>query len=138
MIKMIRTFSELITMASFEKRFEYLKLPGAVGAKTFGFDRYINQRFYTSREWQDVRSKVIARDYGCDLAIRGRDIHDRIYIHHMNPILPNDLYSGNPDIINPEFLICTSKSTHLAIHFGDKDQLQQLPRERRQGDTRLW
>ena len=135
---MIRRFSDFILIKSFEGRFDYLKLPGNVGAKTFGFDRWINQKFYTSRQWQDVRNKVIARDYGCDLAVRGRDIYDRIYIHHMNPILPEDLRNGNLDILNPDFLITTSKKTHLAIHFGDKERLQRLPQKRKPGDTHLW
>lgn len=138
-MKTLRTFSELIQNKSFDARFEYLKLPGSVGAKTFGFDRWINQKFYTSRQWQDVRNAVIARDYGCDLSIRGREIYDRIYIHHMNPITPEDLHLGNLDrLLNPEFLITTSKATHLAIHFGDKEKLERLPPKRRPGDTRLW
>jgi hypothetical protein len=135
---MVRTFSGLIAIASFEDRFDYLKLPGAIGARTFGFDRWINQKFYTSALWQSVRSRVIARDYGCDLAVRGREIYDRIYIHHMNPILPHNLHRGDPDIINPEFLITTSRRTHLAIHYGNKEGLMSLPKERRPGDTRLW
>lgn len=135
---MIRTFSELISKKSFDSRFEYLKLPGSVGAQTFGFDRWINQKFYTSRQWQSIRQKVIARDDACDLAIRGRDIYDRIYIHHMNPILPKDLYEFNDDILNPEFLITTSKRTHQAIHYGDVNLLSNIPKERKPGDTRLW
>lgn len=135
---MIRTFSELIKLKSFEERFEYLKLPGAVGGKTFGFDRWINQRFYTSRQWQGIRNKVIVRDNGCDLAVFGREIYDQIYIHHMNPVSPKDLEDGNLDILDPEFLICTTRNTHQAIHFGNKDRLHILPKPRRPGDTRLW
>jgi len=135
---MIRTFSGLIKLHRFEDRFEYLKLPGSVGARSFGFDRYINQRFYTSRQWQHVRNEVIARDYGCDLGIPGREIHDQIFIHHMNPISLNDLHNGNPDIINPDFLITSSRNTHLAIHFGDRSKLQKEFKERHPGDTRLW
>jgi len=135
---MIRKISDLVKLTTFEDRFEYLKLPGSVGGRTFGFDRYINQRFYTSREWQRVRNDVIARDNGCDLAVYGREIYDHIYIHHMNPILPKDLYDGNADIINPEFLVSTSRNTHLAIHFSDKNKLIKLPERRRAGDTRLW
>jgi hypothetical protein len=137
-IPMIRTFSGLVKLHTFEDRFEYLKLPGSVGARTFGFDRYINQRFYTSRQWQHVRNEVIARDYGCDLSVVGREIHDKIYIHHMNPISVNDLYDGNLDILKVEFLITTSRNTHLAIHYGDRSKLKREFKERRPGDTRLW
>jgi hypothetical protein len=135
---MIRTFSGLVKLHTFEDRFEYLKLPGSVGARTFGFDRYINQRFYTSRQWQHVRNEVIARDYGCDLSVVSREIQDQIYIHHMNPISVNDLYDGNLDILNIEFLITTSRNTHLAIHYGDPSKLKREFKERRPGDTRLW
>lgn len=138
MIQLNKTFSELIRYKTFEDRFEYLKLQGSVGAKTFGFDRWINQRFYTSREWQRVRNQVIARDSACDLSFPGRDIYDIIYIHHMNPVLPSDLHDWNPDIVNLEFLVCTTRQTHLAIHFGDKEKLQNLPITRKPGDTRLW
>jgi hypothetical protein len=135
---MIRTYSNLLKLHRFEDRFEYLKLPGSVGARTFGFDRYINQRFYTSRQWQHVRNQVIVRDYGCDLAVKGREIYDQIFIHHMNPISLTDLHDGNPDIMNLDFLISASRNTHLAIHFGDKSKLQDEFKERRPGDTRLW
>jgi hypothetical protein len=138
MIKLNKTYCELVRLKTFEERFEYLKLQGSVGVKTFGFDRWINQRFYTSRDWQKVRSLVIARDNGCDLSFPGREIYDIIYIHHMNPVLPSDLHEWNPDIVNLDFLICTRRQTHLAIHFGDKEQLQTLPITRKPGDTRLW
>lgn len=134
----IRTFSELIRIRTFEERFEYLSLHGTVGRSTFGYDRYINQRFYTSREWKLVRDEVIVRDLGCDLAMDGYEIHDRVYIHHMNPMDAQAIIDEDRAILDPEFLICTSHRTHNAIHYGDKNLLREPLVERRPGDTRLW
>lgn len=134
----IRTFSELIRISTFEERFEYLSLRGSVGRSTFGYDRYINQRFYTSREWKLVRDEVIVRDRGCDLAMDGYEIHDRVYIHHMNPMDAQAIIDEDRAILDPEFLICTSHRTHNAIHYGDKHLLREPLVERRPGDTRLW
>lgn len=119
-------------------RFRYLALPGSVGAATFGFDRHVNQRFYRSVEWRQVRHHVIARDLGCDLGVADYDIFDKILIHHMNPMTANDIAEGDGSIIDPEFLICTSHKTHNAIHFGDESQLPKLTVDRRPGDTKLW
>lgn len=134
----IRTYSELRQLPTFEERYNYLRLGGAVGADTFGFERIRNQQFYASREWKLARRDVIARDLGCDLAIRDRSINDRVYIHHMNPMRPEDLEEFNEDVLNPEYLICVTHKTHNAIHFGDESQLLRLPPERRPGDTNLW
>ena len=134
----IKTYSDLITMSTFEDRFDYLILYGTVGHVTFGADRYLNQRFYNSREWRRVRNQVIIRDGGCDLGIPGFDIFDRIYVHHMNPITVDDIENNYDLLINPEFLICTSFDTHQAITFGGKDRIFNLPFERRKGDTKLW
>lgn len=120
------------------ERYEYLKLDGHVGEATFGFDRYLNQQFYTSRQWRLARQHVIARDLGCDLGIEGYEIHGRILIHHMNPISRDDLIHGNEDIIDPEFLITTTHETHNAIHYGDEDQLPKEFVDRKPGDTVLW
>ena len=133
-----RTYSELIRNHSFEDRFEYLKLRGSVGRDTFGFDRYMNQKFYRSMEWRHVRDYVIARDEGRDLGVKGQEIYDRILIHHMNPMVVDDLRHGNDDILNPEYLITTCHNTHNAIHYGDASKLIRLPPERRPGDTKLW
>lgn len=135
---MIRTFSELIHIPTFEERFDYLQLRGEVGSKTFGFDRWMNQQFYRSRDWKQVRQHVIARDLGCDLAMEGYEIHDRIYIHHMNPMVADDLVHGNQDVLNPEYLISTTHRTHNAIHYGDRDLLPKQLTPRRPGDTKLW
>ena len=135
---MIRRYSELRHIPTFEERFEYLKLNGSVGRETFGFDRYINQRFYTSKEWRDIRHHVIARDLGLDLGAEGYEINSRILIHHMNPIVADDILHKNDDILDPEFLITTCHNTHNAIHYGDQSLLPKSLVERTRGDTRLW
>ena len=135
---MIRRYSELRHIPTFEERFDYLKLNGSVGRETFGFDRYINQRFYTSKEWRDIRHHVIARDLGLDLGAEGYEINSRILIHHMNPIVVDDILHKNDDILDPEFLITTCHNTHNAIHYGDSSLLPKPLVERSRGDTCLW
>ena len=134
----IKTYSELIRFRTFIERFDYLALCGKVGHSTFGADRYLNQNFYRSKEWRRVRNEVIIRDDGCDLGIPGLEIYDKIYVHHMNPVTVEDIYDNYELLVNPEFLICTSFNTHQAITFGNKDNLFNLPFERRKGDTKLW
>lgn len=134
----IRTYSELSRLQSLEERFDYLALKGQVGESTFGFDRYINQNFYKSKEWRDIRHHVIARDEGMDLGVPGFDIFDRPIIHHMNPMTVQDIVHATENILNPEYLITTTHDTHNAIHYGDKNLLPRLLVERRPGDTRLW
>lgn len=134
----IRTYSELIKYSAFEERFKYLMLRGGVGDSTFGFDRYINQMFYASVEWKRIRQHVILRDNGCDLGVEGYEIHDRLYVHHMNPMEPDDVFEGNSSIVDPEFLITTTHQTHNAIHYGDERQLPRPHVERKRGDTKLW
>lgn len=133
-----RTYTELRRIEMFEERFDYLELRGEVGAATFGFDRWLNQRFYRSREWQHVRDLVIFRDNGCDLGVPGYEIHARLMVHHMNPVTSEDLERGADWILDPEFLITTTHRTHNAIHFGGRSLLVQPPVERRAGDTTLW
>lgn len=133
------TYSELITLLTFDERYNYLKLVGVVGADTFGFDRYLNQRFYRSVEWKRARDFVIARDMGCDLGIPGREIQDKIYVHHMNPMSVKDIVDGDTHIINPEFLITVSFDTHNAIHYGDERLLHRKDLiVRSQNDTCPW
>lgn len=136
--KIIRTYSELLTFPTFESRYEYLKLSGRVGEETFGFDRYLNQTFYRSKEWRSIRDYVITRDNGCDLGMEGHEIYDRILIHHMNPITKEDILQRSPYLIDPEYLICTIKNTHDAIHYGDSGLLITAPVERRPNDTCPW
>lgn len=133
-----RTYSELRHIQTFEERFRYLALRGQVGEATFGWDRWINQQFYQSSEWRHARNFVISRDLGCDLGIEGYEIHQRIYIHHMNPMTVQDITEADESILNPEFLITTTHRTHNAIHYGDERQLPRPLVERQSGDTKLW
>ena len=134
----IKCYSELALLPSFQARYKYLRLNGDVGKETFGFDRYMNQFFYHSPEWRRVRDFVITRDEGCDLGIQGREIFGRIIIHHMNPILPEDIRDRSDLLLDPEYLITTIHNTHLAIHYGDERQLLQEPVVRRPNDTCPW
>lgn len=133
-----RSYSELRRFTTFEERFAYLSLRGEVGRATFGFDRWINQHFYRSREWQQVRDHVIVRDEGCDLGIPGYNIHSRLLVHHMNPIVPDDLVRREGWVLDPEYLITTTHRTHNAIHYGEESLIRRAPVERRPGDTKLW
>lgn len=119
-------------------RFEYLRLNGRVGEDTFGFDRYLNQLFYKSKEWQRIRDEVIIRDQACDLGIPGREIHSRIIVHHMNPIRKEDILEGSKFLLDPEYMICTIKNTHDAIHYGDGSLLFDEPITRSKNDTCPW
>lgn len=135
---MIRTYGELCQIPSYKERFEYLKLDGVVGKATFGSKRYLNQKFYTSDEWKRVRDIVIVRDLGCDLGFPGYDIYGQIQVHHMNPMIVEDVISHSSEILNPEFLICTSYQTHKAIHYGTEEMLVLPPVERTKNDTCPW
>lgn len=138
MMTSMRTWTEMARLDTFAERFQYLKLNGSLGRETFGHDRWMNQRFYTSREWKLVRSHVIARDLACDLAVEGLDIHGKVIIHHMNPMKPADLIDMDEIILDPEFLVCASHQTHNAIHFGDERALAPQVVDRQPGDTKLW
>lgn len=136
----IRTYSELITIPTFEERYRYLRLGGRVGEETFGFDRYLNQMFYHSKEWLEVRDYVISRDMGCDLAMAGREIPEgvKILVHHMNPVLVRDIVSRSKYLLDPEYLISTIKRTHDAIHYGDDSFLLDTFVPRSKNDTCPW
>lgn len=137
--KSIRTYSELVKLNSFEERYKYLKLEGNVGEDTFGFDRYLNQIFYKTDEWKSVRDYVISRDNGCDLGMSDREIKfGKILVHHMNPITKEDILNRSDILLNPEYLITTTKNTHDAIHYGSDDLLYQDPVERYENDTCPW
>lgn len=135
---MIRTYTDLIKLKTFEERFNYLVLDGVVGHSTFGADRYLNQQLYRSQEWRRARNKAIERDNACDLGIKGREIYDQIYVHHMNPVTIEDIRDYYDLLLDPEYLICTAFNTHQAVTFGDRNFLFRLPTERRKGDTKLW
>ena len=136
----IRTYHQLASFETFEERFEYLKLSGIVGKSTFGFDRVFNQQFYCSKEWKDVRRRVILRDNGCDLGIPGFEIFDQrlIIIHHLNPISLDDIKNATEILLNPEYLITTTHRTHNAIHYGDANLLPKEPIVRTKNDTCPW
>lgn len=134
----IRTYTELSTIPTFKERYEYLKLDGRIGDETFGFDRYLNQVFYRSKEWAQIRRDVIIRDNGCDLGMAGYEIRGKILIHHMNPITPKDIVQRADILLNPEYLITTVLSTHNAIHYGDETLLITTPIERTKYDTCPW
>lgn len=135
---MNRRYSELEHLRTLEERFHYLKLGGHVGHETFGHDRWINQNFYMSRDWREIRDFVLIRDNGCDLGVPGFEIHDRPVVHHMNPMNAADIVHGDPRNTDPEFLILTTHRTHNAIHYGDEKQLPRPFVERTPGDTKLW
>lgn len=134
----IRCYSELIEIPTFEERFRYLQLNGSVGKDTFGFDRYMNQAFYQSREWKRVRDFVILRDNGCDLGVDGYTIYGKVLIHHMNPITVKDIATVSNFLMNPEYLICVSHTTHNAIHYGDENLIPKGPIVRTPNDTCPW
>lgn len=134
----IRTYSELSELETFKERYNYLKLPGAVGNSTFGFDRGLNQMFYHSNEWKAARTFVIARDFGRDLGIPGYEIYANLLIHHMNPMSLDDIRHGGEFLLSPEYLITTTLQTHNAIHYGDENLLPRGPVKREAGDTTLW
>ena len=134
----IRSYSELTQIPTFIERYRYLKLRGKVGEDTFGFDRYLNQMFYKSKEWRSIRDYVIVRDNGCDLGVDGYEIRGRILIHHMNPITQEDILNRSKFLLDPEYLITTVKNTHDAIHYGDENLLITDPICRVKNDTCPW
>lgn len=134
----IRTYSELITIPTFEERYNYLKLNGIVGKETFGYDRYLNQLLYRSSDWRSFRDRIIIRDNGCDLACEGFELQYRIIIHHIDPITVEDILNKHPKVFDPENVISTSHNTHLAIHYGDKNLISIAPIDRYKNDTCPW
>ena len=134
----IRTYSELITIPTFEERFEYLQLKGSVGKDTLGYDRYLNQVLYRSPEWKRLRNQIIIRDCGCDLACDGYDIYGKVLIHHLNPITVEDVLARSRKVFDPDNLVCVSHNTHNAIHYGDVDLLVTGPIIRTKNDTCPW
>lgn len=134
-----KRYSELNQLSTYEERFKYAKLQGAVGEDTFGFDRYLNQNLYRSKEWKQIRDKVIIRDNACDLGAPGHEIHGRVYIHHLNPITSEDIQTSNSKLFDMDNLICVSQETHNAIHYGDESILEKNKVvDRSPGDTCPW
>ena len=134
----MRTYTELSQIESFKDRFEYLKCLGTVGEETFGYDRYLNQYFYSTTLWRKIRDEVILRDKACDLGVPGYELNERIYIHHINPITKIDIINRTDALTSPEFLICTSYETHYAIHYGDINVVPKQFTQRQIGDTCPW
>lgn len=134
----IKTYTELSRLKTFEERYQYLRLGGSVGKDTFGFDRYLNQMLYRSQKWKDIRDFVIIRDNGCDLGVEGYEIYGKILVHHMNPITLKDIEHESDFLFNPEYLISTTHNTHNAIHYGDENLLPKAPIERSRNDTCPW
>lgn len=134
----MRSYKELIKIPTFFERYEYLRCHSAIGIETFGSNRFINQQFYNSVEWKQIRYKVIVRDDGCDLAMPDRPIYGKIYIHHMNPLLLTDIVQHSDSMFDIDQLICCSFETHNAIHYGDKSLLVKDIEERKPGDTIPW
>ena len=138
MIK-LHTYTELSTLKTFDERFDYLKLNSKIGIATFGYDRYLNQIFYTSPEWKKLRDEILIRDNGNDLGLEGYPIYGKAVIHHINPITLDDVLDHSPDVFNPEYLICVSHKTHNAIHYGNDDYKKVMNVvERRPNDTIPW
>lgn len=138
---MTRSYSELIRIPDFMERYRYLRLGGKVGEETFGWERYLNQRFYTSSEWRNFRRDMIVRDFGCDLGVYGHEFADgeAIFLHHINPICAEDIARNRASLMDPENVICCRKLTHDAIHYGDESLLIAFePIERRPNDTCPW
>lgn len=135
---MIRTYTELKQIPTFIERYRYLKIGGKVGEETFGSDRYLNQVFYRSKEWMNIRNYVIVRDLGCDLGIEGYEIIGKIFIHHMNPLTVEDILNRTEILLDPEYLICCTKNTHDAIHYGNENLLWTDPVIRTPNDTCPW
>lgn len=138
-MRKIKSYSDLIVLKTFEERFKYLEIGGQIGIDTFGFNRYLNQTFYTSYKWQKVRDQVILRDNGMDLGVDGYPVNGKIVIHHINPITVEDVIEQNPDIFNLDYLISCSHQTHNALHYGDEGYLERFKViERRPNDTIPW
>lgn len=138
MMKSIKTYSELVKLPTFSERFQYAKLDGVVGKATFGYDRYLNQFLYRSKEWRKFRNDIIIRDEGCDLAFPDREINDRIIIHHLNPITMEDIIQKHACVFDPDNVVCVGHMTHEAIHYGDEDLLPKPPIIRKPNDTCPW
>ena len=133
-----KSYSEMILLPTFEERFDYLMTKGSVGEDTFGSARYLNQKFYRSPEWRDLRNLIIARDDGMDLGVEDRPIFGKILVHHINPLTIEEVESGGVGLLDPNNLICVSHITHNALHYGDKSLLPRKYEPRRPGDTKLW
>lgn len=135
---MRKTYTELISIPTLQERFDYLNQGNTVGVETFGYDRYLNQRFYSTPEWKRVRRNVIARDNGCDMAHPDYPIGGRVIVHHLNPITPEMIVNRSPELFDMDNLVCVSHETHEAITYGSREMLPEDPIERTPHDTCPW
>lgn len=133
-----KTYSELSGLKTLQERFDYLKIGGSIGEATFGGKRQLNQYFYTTKEWRDFRNRIIARDNGCEMGHPDYEIPGRVYVHHLDPIRPEDILNRDPKLLDPENAVCVSYDTHAAIHYGDESLLPQEPIVRFPNDTCPW
>lgn len=138
MLPNLKSYRQLLLLPSFKERFEYLKIGGLVGKETFGGRRYLNQKLYHTPEWERVRNIVISRDRACDLALPDLEIHDKVYVHHINPITIEDILERADLVLDPENLITVSFLTHQAIHYGSFELVNRNPIERKPNDTIPW
>lgn len=137
----IKRYSELILLPTYEERFQYLKLlDGKIGEDTFGYDRWLRQNFCRSAEYKALRRQIILRDNGCDLGLAGYEFgeHERIILHHMNPITKEDIINGSEFAWSPEYLISVSLDTHNAIHYGKEKTRKREFAVRSANDTCPW
>lgn len=125
-------------LPTLKERFEYLKLGSKIGVETFGFDRWLNQEFYNSWEWRKFRRDIIVRDNGNEMGLEDYPINGLIVVHHLNPITEKDIVDGNPDVMNPNYVVCVSDLTHKAIHYGDAKLLPSPLIIRKPNDTIPW
>lgn len=137
-MSMIKTYSEMKRLATFEERLGYLLLSGRIGEATFGFQRFVNQSFYSSGRWREIRNQVIIRDDGCDMGLPDYPIYSRVYIHHINPVSLEQLENDDPILFDMENLVCVSYDTHAAIHYGAASYSPPTVINRSPGDTKLW
>ena len=135
---MRKTYSELIQLPTIQERFDYLNQGNVVGDETFGYDRYLNQKFYNTPEWKKVRRNVIARDEGCDMAHPDYPIGGRVIVHHLNAVTPRMILDRDPALFDMDNLVCVSHETHEAITYGSKEMLPEDPIERSPNDTTPW
>ena len=134
----MKTYTELITFPTFDERLKYLATASKVGQATFGDDRSLNQTLYHDPEWRRIRKYVISRDRGCDMGLEDFPILDRIYIHHIDPITPEDILNRTRKVLDLDNLICVSFDTHQLIHYGVRNPNETQIIERTKNDTCPW
>lgn len=133
-----RTYTDLIKIPDYHGRLAYLSLHGVLGDLNQDVNRYLNQKFYRTPEWRNVRKTIIIRDNGFDMACKGVEIIGNPIIHHINPVTVDDVINRSPKLFDLNNLILVSKETHNLIHYGVAHPEEEQPVERTPGDTKLW